>query len=134
MVEDDAMLRRRLRDDLARRGYAVDVADNGIDAEHAATEIAHDAVVLDLGLPGRAGLDVLEAWRARGNVVAALVPEHHGPRCLPSRVGSAEHALSARCPRTGGCRVAWPIATSPSPGSRGAVASSLSQSASRSRA
>ena len=73
VAEDDSELARRLRDDLARRGYAVDLADNGVDAEYLATEWAYDAVVLDLGLPQRAGLDVLRHWRAARNSVPVLI-------------------------------------------------------------
>jgi len=73
LAEDDAKLGARLRADLGRRGYAVDVADNGIDAEHLGTEWPYDAVVLDLGLPGRPGLEVLRNWRRHGITVPVLV-------------------------------------------------------------
>ncbi|MBA5607526.1 response regulator transcription factor [Duganella sp. FT3S] len=73
LVEDDARLSARLKDDLSRRGYAVDVADNGIDAEHLGTEWEYDAVVLDLGLPLRSGLDTLRHWRAQHNPVPVLI-------------------------------------------------------------
>jgi two-component system OmpR family response regulator len=73
LAEDDERLCSRLRDDLARRGYAVDVARNGIDAEHRGTEEPYDAVILDLGLPERSGLEVLRSWRARGNAVPVLI-------------------------------------------------------------
>ena len=73
LAEDDAGLSSRLREDLTRRGYAVDVAENGIDAEHLGDEVAYDAVILDLGLPQRPGLDVLRSWRARGNAVPVLI-------------------------------------------------------------
>ena len=72
LVEDDAALSGRLRDDLARRGYAVDVADNGVDAQYLATEWTYDAVILDLGLPRQSGLDTLRHWRARANTVPVL--------------------------------------------------------------
>ena len=73
LVEDDPLLCSRLRDDLSERGYAVDVADNGVDAEHLGTEWPYDAVILDLGLPQRSGLDVLRNWRSRGNAVPVLI-------------------------------------------------------------
>jgi DNA-binding response OmpR family regulator len=73
LAEDDALLAARLREDLSRRGYAVDVAANGIDAGHLGVEEPYDAVVLDLGLPQRSGLDVLRDWRAQGNVVPVLI-------------------------------------------------------------
>ena len=73
LVEDDARLGARLKDDLSRKGYAVDVADNGIDAQHLGTEEPYDAVILDLGLPKRSGLEVLRYWRTRGNAVPVLI-------------------------------------------------------------
>ena len=73
LVEDDGALSSRLRDDLGRRGYAVDVATNGIDAEHLGKEWPYDAVILDLGLPQRSGLEVLRNWRKQGNGVPVLV-------------------------------------------------------------
>ncbi|HSN21934.1 MAG TPA: response regulator transcription factor [Usitatibacter sp.] len=73
LAEDDLRLCSRLRDDLRRRGYAVDVAHDGIDAEHLGDEVPYDAVILDLGLPGRPGLEVLRHWRSRGNAVPVLL-------------------------------------------------------------
>ncbi len=73
LAEDDAELRRRLTPDLKASGFAIDEADNGVDAEFMGDEVPYDAVVLDLGLPGRNGLEVLRNWRARGNRLPVLV-------------------------------------------------------------
>ena len=73
VVEDDADLSEQLRGALDGAGYAVDVVDNGIDGEFMGDEVAYDAVVLDLGLPGRPGLEVLQAWRGRENRVPVVV-------------------------------------------------------------
>ena len=73
LAEDDARLSDRIRADLVQRGYAVDVADNGVDAEHHGNEEPYDAVILDLGLPQRSGLQVLRNWRERGNPVPVLI-------------------------------------------------------------
>ncbi len=73
IAEDDAALGERLRRRLAREGFAVDLAANGIDAGHLGATEPYDAVILDLGLPGRAGLDVLRDWRQAGNAVPVLV-------------------------------------------------------------
>lgn len=73
LVEDDTWLCSRLRDDLSRKGYVVDVADNGVDAEQLGTRGPYDAVILDLGLPQRSGLEVLRNWRTRGNSVPVLI-------------------------------------------------------------
>lgn len=73
LVEDDRLLRAQLKTDLQQAGYAVDTADNGLDAQFMGDQVPYDAVVLDLGLPGRPGLDVLRGWRAAGNPVAVLI-------------------------------------------------------------
>ena len=73
IAEDDAELGNRLRDRLAREGYAVDLAADGIDAHHLGATEPYDAVILDLGLPGRPGLSVLRDWRAAGNTVPVLI-------------------------------------------------------------
>ncbi len=73
LVEDDTELAEGIASDLRHAGYAVDTADNGIDAEYLGREQLYDAVVLDLGLPGRPGLQVLEAWRAAGLKTPVLI-------------------------------------------------------------
>jgi DNA-binding response OmpR family regulator len=73
LVEDDALLSGRLRSDLEQAGFAVDVADNGVDAEFMGESEPYDVVVLDLGLPDRSGLDVLRHWRAAGHPVPVLI-------------------------------------------------------------
>ena len=73
LAEDDAQLVARLKPELERAGFAVDVADNGIDAEFLGDEEPFDGVILDLGLPQRPGLEVLRRWRQRGNDVPVVV-------------------------------------------------------------
>lgn len=73
LVEDDAALADAVAKDLRQAGYAVDVADNGVDAEYLGREQIFDAVILDLGLPGRPGLEVLAAWRRDGITVPVLI-------------------------------------------------------------
>jgi len=73
LVEDDAGLVDDLRPMLKRAGYAVEVSDDGDDAAFRGREETFDAVILDLGLPGRSGLDVLKEWRADGVTTPVLV-------------------------------------------------------------
>ena len=73
LVEDDTALATSLEGSLRANGYAVDVADNGIDAAHLGEVESYDAVILDLGLPGRPGLEVLAAWRSAGNEVPVVI-------------------------------------------------------------
>lgn len=73
VAEDEPALARQLQQALRAAGFAVDVAADGIDAEHLGRELPFDAVVLDLGLPGQDGLSVLRSWRAAGSAVPVLV-------------------------------------------------------------
>src|SRR3569623_846615 len=73
VVEDDPLIRERLKKDLSQAGFAVDVADYGGDAEFMGQEEPYDAVVLDLGLPKRAGLEVLRNWRRLGKATPVVV-------------------------------------------------------------
>lgn len=73
LIEDDSLLAERLRHQLTSQGYAVDWADNGVDGEYMGDQGTYDIVVLDLGLPQRPGLDVLQNWRQNGNSVPVIV-------------------------------------------------------------
>lgn len=73
IAEDDDKLRRGLEDSLKRAGYAVDAVPDGIEAQFMGDEVSYDAVVLDLGLPGRPGLEVLQHWRKKQNSTPVLI-------------------------------------------------------------
>lgn len=73
VVEDDDPLREALERTLTQAGYAVDTAANGVDAEHLGDTEPYDAIVLDLGLPRRPGLEVLRHWRTRGNAIPVII-------------------------------------------------------------
>ncbi|MBA4501820.1 response regulator transcription factor [Marinobacterium marinum] len=73
LVEDDTGLVARLRPCLQQAGYAVEVATDGIDGEFLGMEESFDAVVLDLGLPKKPGLEVLKQWRRQGRGMPVLV-------------------------------------------------------------
>ena len=73
LVEDEALLRRQLCAALIEAGYAVDEADNGVDAQHLGATEPYDAVVLDLGLPRLDGLTVLQRWRGAGRTMPVLI-------------------------------------------------------------
>jgi two-component system response regulator QseB len=73
LVEDDPMVGESIRDGLGQEGYAVDWVRDGKAAETALGAEPYAAVLLDLGLPRRDGLEVLRAARARRNAVPILV-------------------------------------------------------------
>ena len=73
LVEDDTDLVHHLQPELEQAGYAVDHAVDGREALFLGQTESYDAVVLDLGLPGVAGLDVLRRWRTDGVGVPVLI-------------------------------------------------------------
>jgi two-component system, OmpR family, response regulator len=73
LVEDDELLSATLKQDLEQQGYAVDVAKQGIEAEFMGDEMEYDLIVLDLGLPMRSGIEVLQNWRSKGNHIPVII-------------------------------------------------------------
>ncbi|MBP6382173.1 MAG: response regulator transcription factor [Pseudomonadales bacterium] len=73
LVEDSVALADELLPRLKRAGYAVDWLADGRDASRRASEDNYDIAVLDLGLPGRNGLEVLRDWRTAGLPLPVLV-------------------------------------------------------------
>jgi DNA-binding response OmpR family regulator len=73
LVEDDTMIGESLREALRRQGMAADWVRDGRAADAVLASERFDAVLLDLGLPQRGGLAVLEALRARGDGTPVIV-------------------------------------------------------------
>ncbi|MCC6533898.1 MAG: response regulator transcription factor [Burkholderiales bacterium] len=73
VVEDDAMLADAVARALTQSAHAVDIARSGEDADRALSAIVYDLVVLDLGLPGLDGFDVLKRVRARRSTVPVII-------------------------------------------------------------
>ncbi|NBU38609.1 MAG: DNA-binding response regulator [Actinobacteria bacterium] len=67
-VDDEPNLRRTLAANLNARGYDVDVAETGERALEIARATTPDVVLLDLGLPGMSGLEVIRSLRRWSNV------------------------------------------------------------------
>lgn len=73
LVEDSVPLADELISGLSRQGYAVDWLADGRDAIHQGASEPYDLIVLDLGLPGIPGLEVLQKWRADGLSTPVLI-------------------------------------------------------------
>jgi two-component system response regulator QseB len=73
LVEDDPMIGASLRSGLRQAGYSADWVQDAAAAELAIAGHPYDAVVLDLGLPGRDGLDLLAGWRRRELTLPVLI-------------------------------------------------------------
>jgi DNA-binding response OmpR family regulator len=68
VVDDEVELASAVARGLRREGYAVDEANNGVDALDKATLNAYDLICLDLTLPGLDGLEVCRRLRADGEL------------------------------------------------------------------
>lgn len=73
LVEDDQALSLGVRSALEREGWRVDVLAEGRTALTAGLGGEHDLAVLDLGLPGCDGMEVLRHWRAHGARLPVLL-------------------------------------------------------------
>jgi two-component system OmpR family response regulator len=73
LVEDDTALAEGIAKALRAENFAVDVAANGEDGAHLGDTGSYDVAVLDLGLPIKSGITVLEEWRAAGRVLPVLI-------------------------------------------------------------
>ena len=73
LVEDDAMIGEAIQGALKDAAYAADWVQDGTTALASLVGQHYDLVLLDLGLPGKDGLEVLRSIRAKDNPVPLLI-------------------------------------------------------------
>jgi two-component system KDP operon response regulator KdpE len=73
VVDDEPAIRRLLSSMLTRGGYEAEPIENGRGAIHAVEQGGYDAMLLDLGLPDKDGLEVIAAIRARHSLPIIVV-------------------------------------------------------------
>jgi two-component system response regulator PhoP len=73
VVEDEPALQQQLKHELEAQEYTVDATGDGKEALYFATDYPFDAAVVDLGLPGLSGLEVIARLRARGSRLPILI-------------------------------------------------------------
>jgi two-component system, OmpR family, response regulator len=88
LVEDEERLAQSLKRGLAEEKIAVDWAPSAEDAAAQLAANSYDAIVLDLGLPGKDGLQYLRELRAAGNSIPVLILTARG--ALDERVAGLE--------------------------------------------
>jgi two-component system copper resistance phosphate regulon response regulator CusR len=66
VIEDDPTVGQYVKRGLEEHRWAVDLATDGEEGERRASSEAYDLIVLDMRLPGKNGLDVLQSLRAKG--------------------------------------------------------------------
>ena len=73
LVEDDALLGAAIHAGLEQSDYTVDWLRDGAQAASALRTAEPDLLILDIGLPGRSGLEILAELRARGSNLPVLL-------------------------------------------------------------
>jgi len=73
VIEDDVTLRESLAKKLSEAGYAVEQAADGTEGLYFAEEYPIDLAIIDLGLPGMSGLEIIREVRAKGKTYPILI-------------------------------------------------------------
>lgn len=73
IVEDDQSLREQLTNQLRGVGYAVDATGDGEEGLYYVNEFPLDVAIIDLGLPGMSGIELIQRARESGSKVPILI-------------------------------------------------------------
>lgn len=73
LLEDDALIGDGIKAGLTRMGFSVDWFSDGLEGGDALFSAPYDAAILDLGLPGMDGMEVLRYWRDRSQDTPVLI-------------------------------------------------------------
>ena len=73
VIEDEVKLQNQIRQKLESVGYMVDTCGDGEEGLFFANEYPLDAAIIDIGLPGKSGLEIIKALRERGSLLPILI-------------------------------------------------------------
>ncbi|WP_373018114.1 response regulator transcription factor [Thiomicrorhabdus sp.] len=73
LAEDETLLAKKLSHQLSQHGFVVDCAADGEEASYLIEEHPYDLIILDLGLPKRPGLSVLQIMRSAQNATPVII-------------------------------------------------------------
>ncbi|MDP1933531.1 MAG: response regulator transcription factor [Nitrosomonas sp.] len=73
VIEDEIKLQNQICQQLESVGYMVDTCSDGEEGLFFATEYPLDAAIIDIGLPGKSGLEIIKALREQGNLLPILI-------------------------------------------------------------
>ncbi len=73
VIEDEALLRELLVENLRSQNFAVDAAATGQEGRYFGEEFPIDIAVVDIGLPDISGIEVIKHWRKRGQDFPVLI-------------------------------------------------------------
>jgi len=96
LIEDDAMIGKAVCAGLAGAGFSVDWVLDGRAAELSLSLREHALAILDLGLPRKDGMAVLDSLRAKGNSVPVLIATARdgvGDRIAGLNAGADDYVL-----------------------------------------
>ncbi|MGZ3216994.1 response regulator transcription factor [Paracoccus sp. T5] len=96
IVEDDPLLADQLARAMASAGFVTDRAADGIQGEFLGATESYDVAILDLGLPGLPGVEVLTRWRDGGITMPVLILTARGDwtdKVAGFRAGADDYAV-----------------------------------------
>lgn len=96
IVEDDPTLSAQLAGAMRDAGFVTDCAADGTEGEFLGATESYDVAVLDLGLPGMPGIEVLESWRGAGIAMPVLILTARGEwadKVAGFRAGADDYAV-----------------------------------------
>ncbi|MDO5622010.1 MAG: response regulator transcription factor [Paracoccus sp. (in: a-proteobacteria)] len=96
IVEDDPTLSNQLAQAMRDAGFAPDLAHDGEEGEYLGATETYDVAVLDLGLPGMGGIEVLTRWRDQGIAMPVLILTARGDwsdKVAGFRAGADDYAV-----------------------------------------
>lgn len=96
VVDDDEVFRNRLCRAFTHRDWEAETTANGEEALRFARERSPDLVLVDLRMPGKGGLDVVEELRTIDASIAIIVLTGYGsiPTAISAVKRGADHYLS----------------------------------------
>ncbi|RMC35382.1 response regulator transcription factor [Paracoccus alkanivorans] len=96
IVEDDPVLSSQLANAMRDAGFVTDLATDGTEGEFLGATESYDVAVLDLGLPGMPGIEVLTRWRDQGIGMPVLILTARGDwtdKVAGFRAGADDYAV-----------------------------------------
>lgn len=96
IVEDDPALAHQLAEAMRDGGFTFDLAHDGEEGEFLGATETYDVVILDLGLPGLPGIEVLTRWRQSGLNMPVLILTARGDwtdKVAGFRAGADDYAV-----------------------------------------
>lgn len=73
LIEDELALQQALKSELEKESYQVDTSAEGNEGLYFASEYPVDAAIIDIGLPGLSGIDIIKALRADGSKLPIVI-------------------------------------------------------------